>query len=501
MNASVTLRELVRHMPVAVVEGPLNRPVAGLAHDCRRVAPGAAYFSLPDAAADRGEPIPVAVERGAAAVICERNGFVPQRATKVRVKDTRLALAGAAAAFHGYPSRALKVVGITGTTGRACAAFMLRSILAAGGMRSGLVSSIHHELGERELPTGAAEPEALELQQMLAEMVRSKLDACVMEVSGRALEQHRVAAIEFDLAVFTHFAAEQFNEPAQAEQMFGAKKRLFSAVAAGTKRGGAVINIDDPYGERLARESFVEVQVTYGLAESARLRAIHVELGRTGTTMIVEGRGLRFACRLGLPGRHRVYSALAAIGAALQLRVPVQAICAGLASLKTVPGQLEPVKAGQPFPVFVDRARTAGQLRQVLRAVRELTPGRVLLAVGSAAGGSVEERAALGRTAAEMAEIVMLTSDNPRQEPPEQIAAQMAAGCRAVREDGFWVENDRARAIAKLVAQAGARDAVVIAGKGHEAWQELATTIVPSDDREHAAAGLAAVGFQRPGRN
>jgi UDP-N-acetylmuramyl tripeptide synthase len=137
----------------------------------------------------------------------------------------------------------------------------------------------------------------------------------------------------------------------------------------------------------------------------------------------------------------------------------------------------------------------------VLRAVRELTPGRVLLAVGSAAGGSVEERAALGRTAAEMAEIVMLTSDNPRQEPPEQIAAQMAAGCRAVREDGFWVENDRARAIAKLVAQAGARDAVVIAGKGHEAWQELATTIVPSDDREHAAAGLAAVGFQRPGRN
>lgn len=501
MNSPRTLRELVRHMPVAVVEGPLNRPVAALAHDCRRVGPGAAFFSLPDADGGRVEPIPVAVERGAAAVICERNGFVPSRATKVRVKDARLALSGAAAAFHGHPSRSLKVVGITGTNGRACAAFMLRSVLAGAGLRSGLVSSIHHDLGDRDLPAGAMEPEALELHQMLAEMVRARLDACVMEVNARALEQHRVAAVEFDLAVFTHFAAEQLSEPARAEQVFAAKKRLFSAVAAGTKRGGAVINIDDPYGERLARESFVEVQVTYGLAESARLRASHVELSPRGTRMIVEGRGLKFACRLALPGRPRVYSALAAIGAALQLRVPVDAICAGLADLRTVPGQLEPVRAGQPFSVFVDRARTAAQLRHVLRAAREFTRGRLLVALGSPGGTTAEERSAVGRVAGELAEIVVLTSDNPRQEPPEEIVAQLAVGCRTARPDGVRVETNRERAIRQLTSQAGAGDTVLIAGKGHETFQELGGTIVPFDDREHALAALTARGFHAAARN
>jgi UDP-N-acetylmuramoyl-L-alanyl-D-glutamate--2,6-diaminopimelate ligase len=215
----------------------------------------------------------------------------------------------------------------------------------------------------------------------------------------------------------------------------------------------------------------------------------------------VEGRGLKFACRLALPGRHRVYSALAAIGAALQLRVPVPAICEGLAALRAVPGQLEPVPAGQPFAVFVDRARTAGQLRHVLRAVREITTGRVLVALGSPGGTSAEERSAAGRVAGELAEVVGLTSDNPRHEPPEIIAAQLAAGCRAARSDGFWVETDRARAIARLVAQAGAGDTVLIAGKGHETWQELGSTIVPSDDREHALTALSARGFHLAGRN
>ncbi len=501
MNTPCTLRELVRHMPVAVVEGPLNRPVAALAYDCRRVRSDVAYFSLGEGESGRAEPIPVAVERGAAAVICERNGFVPHRATKVRVRDARLALAGAAAAFHGQPSRALKVVGITGTNGRVCATFLLHSILTAAGMRSGLVSSVHHRIGERELPAGRAEPEALELQQMLAEMARARLDACVMEVSAPALEQHRVAAVEFDLAVFTHFAAEPFSEPARAEQVFAAKKRLFSAVAAGTKRGGAVINIDDPYGERLARESFVEVQVTYGLNVSARLRASHVELGRQGTRMIVEGRGLKFACRLSLPGRHRVYSALAAIGAALQLRVPVAAIRAGLSGLHAVPGQMEPVRAGQPFSVFVDRARTVGQLRQLLRAAREITPGRLLVAVGSRHGVSPTERAAVGRVVAEAADCVAVTSDNPGEESPELIATQVAAGCRLARPDGFWIETDRRRAVARLVAEARGGDTVLLTGKGHETWQEEGGTIVPLDDRELAANALAALGFHAPGPN
>jgi UDP-N-acetylmuramyl-tripeptide synthetase len=495
MNTPCTLRELVRHMPVAMVEGPLSRPVAGLAYDCRRVGPDAAYFSLPGEAGELAEPLPVAVERGAAAVICERNGFVPRRATKVRVRDARLALAGAAAAFHGHPSRALKVVGITGTHGRVCTTFLLRSILAAAGLRSGLVSSIHHEVGERRLPAGRGEPEALELQEMLAQMARARLDACVMEVSALALEQQRVAAVEFDLAVFTHFAAEQFSEPGRAEQVFAAKKRLFSAVAAGAKRGSAVINIDDPYGERLARESYVEVQVTYGLAESARLRASHVELGRDGTRMMVEGRGLKFPCR------QRVYSALAAIGAALQLRVPVPAIRAGLVAVRTVPGQLEPVRAGQPFAVFVDQARTPGQLRHLLRVAREITPGRLLVALGSPGGVSASERAAIGRTVAEAADDIALTSDNPRDEAPEVIAAQLAAGCRAARPDGFWCEPDRRRAVARLVAAARAGDTVLLTGKGHETWQELGSTIVPSDDRALAASALAELGFAVPGPN
>lgn len=497
MNPTLRLRELVRELPQAAVEGPLDREITGLAYDSRRLTPGMAFFALPGLNEDGHDYIPLAIARGAVAVFCERNGFVPHRATKIKVPDVRVAMARAAAAFHGHPSRRLKVVAVTGTAAKTSVSFMLKAMLDAAGFRTGLISTIHHKVGDRVIPAQRTTPEAVEVQQMLAAMVRAGCQTCVMEVSSHALQQHRVLGVEFDLAVFTNLGLDHLDYHGSIEEYYQAKKRLFALVQAGHKRGGSVINIDDPYGRRLVRETSAEVRLTYGLGDAASLRAKEIELRKDGVRMVIQGPGVEFDCRLPLLGRYSIYNALAAIGAASLLQLPVPVIRRALAHLAPIPGRLEPVNLGQPFRVLVDYAHTEESLRQTLCTLREITPGRLLLTFGCGGTRDTSKRAGMGRAAAELADVTILTTDNARREAPADIAAEIAAGYRDVRPDGYRMELDRARAIDDLIREAGAGDTVLIAGKGHETYQEFESTVVPFDDREQARASLEALGHPR----
>src|SRR5207249_9909857 len=258
---------------------------------------------------------------------------------------------------------------------------------------------------------------------------------------------------------------------------------------------GAIVNIDDPFGARLSKETHIEALLTYGLTEVAKLRATQIRLGKDATQMVVETPLEKFPCRLPLIGRHNVYNALAAIGAGLLLKVGLPPIQAALRSMKTVPGRLESIALGQPFGVFVDYAHTDDALRNMHTTLREITTGRLLLAFGCGGSRDAGKRPKMGKAAAELADFAIITSDNPRRESPEKIAAAIEEGFQTVRRDGYRIELDRKRAIDEILRLAAAGDTVVIAGKGHETYQEFEDTVIPFDDRVYARETLETLGF------
>jgi UDP-N-acetylmuramoyl-L-alanyl-D-glutamate--2,6-diaminopimelate ligase len=489
------LKQLLDGLPMLRSEGSLERLVAGVTADSRRLSPGMVFVAVPGENHDGHDFVSTAIDRGAAAVICERNGSSSGRATKVKVADARVALAIAAANFHGHPSRKLKVIGVTGTNGKTTVSFMVKHILETAGIHAGLLGTIRYEIGDRVLPAQRTTPESSEIQAFMAQMIRAGCEACVMEVSSHALAQKRVHGVDFDLGIFTNLTQDHLDFHGDMESYYEAKKQLFTSIQAGPKPGAAVVNIDDSFGSRLARETSAEVQFTYGLDETAKLRATEFVLGHGETTFTAETPAGRFPVTMPLIGRHNIYNALAAIGAGLALQVSVPQIQAALGTMPSVPGRLERISAGQPFGVFVDYAHTDDALQHVLRTVREITRGRVLLAFGCGGARDTEKRAKMGRVAAQLADHTLITSDNPRRESPAAIAAQIEAGFRSVRQNQFSVQLDRAQAIRQLLRLAQAGDTVLIAGKGHETYQEFEDTVVPFDDRMHAQEALDELGW------
>jgi UDP-N-acetylmuramoyl-L-alanyl-D-glutamate--2,6-diaminopimelate ligase len=489
------LKQLVNELSPLKVEGPLDREVAGIAYDSRRVTPGMVFVAISGQKTDGHDFINPAIDRGATAVICEKNGFVSQRVTKIKVADAREALAWSAAAYFQHPSKKLKIIGVTGTNGKTTVAFMVKRILEAAGINCGLIGTVRYEIGERIIPAQRTTPEALEIQQMLAHMLRADCQACVMEVSSHALEQKRVCGVEFDVAIFTNLTQDHLDYHGTMENYFAAKKKLFTALEQGTKKAGVIVNIDDAFGARLSTAIDVEAQLSYGLNRAAKLRATQIRLGKDATQMVIETPQEKFPCRLPLIGRHNVYNALAAVGAGLVLKVGVHPIQTALNSMKLVPGRLESIALGQPFGVFVDYAHTDDALRNVLVTLREITPGRLLLAFGCGGNRDTGKRSKMGKVAGELADLTTITSDNPRRELPQTIAAQIKEGFCSVRHDGFHVELDRKRAIDEIIRSAKPGDTVLIAGKGHETYQEFENTVVPFDDRMHARETLETLGW------
>ncbi|MCW3023475.1 MAG: UDP-N-acetylmuramoyl-L-alanyl-D-glutamate--2,6-diaminopimelate ligase [Conexibacter sp.] len=453
--------------------------VRALAFDTRRVEPGTVFFCVRGFTADGHDFAPEAVAAGAVALVVDHPlGLgVPE----VLVDDVRAAMAPAAARLAGDPTAALAMVGITGTNGKTTTSYMVRALLEAAGRQTGLIGTVTSWIGGTEQPVVRTTPEAIDLQRAFGAMRDGGDVAAVMEVSSHALALHRADAIHWDVAAFTNLTQDHLDFHADMEDYFLAKRALF-AVAA--QQGATLIAcVDDPYGARLARE-FPQA-VTIGIdAPDAAVRAVDLEPGPHGTGFRVDGTAMRAP----LPGRFNVLNALVALAAARALGVDDATIAAALPGAGGVPGRFEPVDAGQEFAVVVDYSHKPDALDNVLRTARELATGRLIVVVGAGGDRDRGKRPLMGAAAAEHADAVILTSDNPRSEDPEAILDAMAEGAPQAQRI-----TDRRAAIEHAIGLAGPGDVVLIAGKGHETYQEIAGGVkLPFDDREVAREVLHA---------
>jgi len=445
--------------------------VTGLAYDTRQVAPGALFFCVPGFTRDGHEFAPEAISRGALALVVQRplDLGVPE----IVVPDVRAAMAPAATAFYGDPTRELQTVGVTGTNGKTTTAFLLRALLEADDRPTGLLGTVVSVIGGVEHEVVRTTPEAIDLQRTFRTMLEAGDRAVAMEVSSHALKLHRADGIHFAAAVFTNLTQDHLDFHGTMEDYFASKRRLFT----GSAPAAAVINIDDPYGHRLAAE--LGDPITFALERDATYRAVDVETELGGSRLTAVGPDLDVELSSPLRGRFNVYNVLGAFAAGRALGVPPETSARAIATAGQVPGRFEPVDEGQDFAVLVDYAHTPDSLENVLRAARSLTAGRVHVVFGCGGDRDRGKRPLMGEIARRLADRVIVTSDNPRSEDPEAIIDEIIAGAgRDVPHNA-----DRHAAIAEAVAGAETGDVVLIAGKGHEQGQELAGgRKVPFDD-------------------
>jgi UDP-N-acetylmuramoyl-L-alanyl-D-glutamate--2,6-diaminopimelate ligase len=448
--------------------------IGSLAYDNRAVEPGTLFFCVPGFTRDGHEFAPDAVRRGAAALVVER----PLRlgVPEAQVASVRAAMAPAAARFYGDPTARLTMVGVTGTNGKTTTAFLVRALLEAAGRRTGLLGTVTSVVGGREREVERTTPEAIDLQRDFAAMLEAGDEACSMEVSSHALELGRAGAIHFDAAVFTNLTQDHLDFHPTMEDYFAAKRRMFGADPAPRVR---IVNLDDHYGRRL-RDEF-DGATTFAIDhEPADYRAHEVQTGPAGARFVADTPDGSVELRSPLPGRFNVLNVLGAVAAARAVGVELEVIAGALPLARRVPGRFEPVDEGQPFSVLVDYAHTPDSLDNVLRAARELAgEHRVLCVFGCGGDRDRDKRPKMGAIAARLADVVVVTSDNPRSEDPEAIIEDVLAGAG----DDAEAIVDRRRAIAHAVAIARPGDVLVIAGKGHEQGQEFARgRKVPFDD-------------------
>jgi UDP-N-acetylmuramoyl-L-alanyl-D-glutamate--2,6-diaminopimelate ligase len=475
------LAELVAELPGARVVGDASVEVRDLAYDSRKVEPGTLFFCVVGEKADGHEFGARAVEEGAAALVVERE-LTELEVPQVVVEDSRAAMAPLAARFWGDPTQELRMVGVTGTNGKTTTAFLVQEILKAANFPCGLLGTVKQVVGGVEKEVVRTTPEAIELQATFRAMLEGGDEACVMEVSSHAMTLHRADAIHFEVAIFTNLTQDHLDFHKDMEEYFLAKRKLFEM---GPKT--AIVNVDDPYGRRLADEFECVTFSAEGAEADYSARDVSFDAG--GARFSVGEMDLRTA----LPGHFNVANALGAFAAAEAFGVGSEIAAAGLARAGRVPGRFEPIDEGQGFTVLVDYAHTPDSLENVLRAARRLSEGRVISVFGAGGDRDRDKRPKMGRAGAEGSDLTVITSDNPRSEDPEAIVAEVASGAEGAAE--LEVVVDRRAAIALALSRAEPGDTVVIAGKGHEQGQEFENgRKIPFDDREVAREELWKLG-------
>jgi UDP-N-acetylmuramoyl-L-alanyl-D-glutamate--2,6-diaminopimelate ligase len=455
--------------------------IGDVVFDSREVGPGSLFCCVPGAVDDGHAYAAAAVEAGAAALLVER-WIDDVSAPQVRVASVREAMGPVAAVVFGHPAESLSMAGITGTNGKTTTTYLLEAIWRAAGVRPGVIGTTGARVDGEPVPLARTTPEAPDLHRLLARMREAGVGAVAMEVSSHALAQHRVGGVTFDVAAFTNLSQDHLDFHPSMEDYFAAKASLFTSARAA--RAG--VNNDDPWGRRLLEDPAVPT-TTYGLDPGADLRATDVSSTVNGLAFTIDG----VAFRSRLRGVFNVSNCLAAVAVAGTLGITLEVAARGLAAVEGVPGRVEPVDAGQDFLVVVDYAHTPDSIRSVLQAARPLASGRLIVVFGCGGDRDRDKRPLMGAAATSLADLTILTSDNPRSEDPLAIIADIEPG--AQEGDGAYVvEPDRRAAIGMAVEHAASGDVVVIAGKGHEPYQEIGDDTVPFDDRRVAHEALVA---------
>jgi len=475
------LADLVSGLTGASVRGDASFRVSRLCYRSDEATPGSLFFCVPGEHVDGHDFAAAAVERGAGALLVERP--LEAGAAQVIVPSVREAMGPVSAEFYDRPADAMTVVGVTGTNGKTTTTYLLEAAFRAEGRTPGVVGTTGVRIDGRPIPFPRTTPEAPDLHRLFAEMAAEGVDAVAMEVSSHGLHQHRVDGVRYDLAVFTNLTQDHLDYHASMEEYFAAKARLFTPAMS----RGAVVNHDSEQGRRLASTGLPTL--TYGLDAGADVRATHVETTALGIAFVVDGVRIDSTLR----GLFNVENCLAAFATARSLGFDDRRTAEAISSVRGVPGRVEAVELGQSFLVLVDYAHTPDSVENVLRTARQLTAGRVIVVLGCGGDRDRAKRPLMGRAATANADLSVITSDNPRTEDPLAIVEEIVPGAR---EGGgaYVVEVDRRAAIRISVSEAGPGDVVVIAGKGHEAYQELADRTIAFDDREVAAEEIRALG-------
>lgn len=506
-SAGMKLQELLAG---AGAQGPLVNPevqISSVVYDSRQAKAGSLFVAIRGEKADGNRFIGAAVERGAAAIVSEMpqplpNGhsegaqtiseLLPANVAWLQVPDARKALATIAANFFARPASKLNLVGITGTNGKTTTSFLLDSIIRAAGFRSGLFGTIEYRTPLESYPAKTTTPESLELHRFFSEIVRGEGTYAVLESSSHALALDRLWGCRFAAAIFTNLTRDHLDFHATMENYFAAKRRLFEGTGAGRPQHG-IVNIDDPYGPQL--RNLAEQTMTYGLSSGAEVTARKFQLALRGLDFIAETPAGKIAVRSQLVGRNNVYNILAAVAAGVALGFRRDAIEAGLSALTAVPGRFERIDQGQPFMVVVDYAHTDDALQKLLETARELHPtGRMITLFGCGGERDRSKRRLMGEAAGRLSDVVVLSSDNPRNEDPLKIINDASVGLQRTSAK-VLVEPDRERAVELALEQARPGDMVLLAGKGHETTQVLKDSTIEFDDREVARRILRQRGY------
>jgi UDP-N-acetylmuramoyl-L-alanyl-D-glutamate--2,6-diaminopimelate ligase len=475
----VRLSELQLLLPGSTLHGDGSLEVRAVAHDSRGALADALFVAIRGQLADGNQFVDAALKKGAVAVASEAEPRpdVPW----LRVRDAREALATLSAAVLGQPSRALELVGVTGTNGKTTTCYLIDAALRACGRNVGLLGTVQYRIGERIAEAARTTPESSDLQRLFAEMRDAGCSHAVMEVASHALALKRVHGCAFRVAVFTNLTRDHLDFHGDMDGYFAAKRRLFAELLRAD--GVAVINADDARADELRAASRGRV-LTYAVSAPADVGTEGLVAGIAGTRFRARTPAGSFEVDTPLVGRFNVQNLLAAIASAVALELPLEKALAGLSAMRGAPGRMERVDAGQDFTVLVDYAHTDDALRNLLETVRALGPRRVITVFGCGGDRDRTKRPLMGAVAARLSDVVIVTSDNPRSEPPEAIIAEILRGIRPGRAFSQHTLPDRREAIARALELAEPGDCVVIAGKGHEGYQELRERSIPFDDRQ-----------------
>ena len=469
--------------------GPTDCEVTGASVDSRTIQPGEIFCAIPGAREDGASYVEMAARAGARAVVAERPLPVPAGVTFIEVTDAYAAAGRLAEVAHDFPARALRLIGVTGTNGKTTCASLLRDIVQRAGTRAGLLGTIHYVTGCEDLPAQRTTPPAPAYQKLLRDMVDSGLDTAIIEVSSHALDQHRMGRGQFAGAIFTNLTRDHLDYHRTFEDYYQAKKRLFAEYLL--PGAAAVVNADDPFGARLASEltdchapvtvsTFGETEADYGIRD--------VALSVRGCTCRLTGPDLSLHLQSPMIGRHNVSNITASSVMALRLGVEARAIAHAVHDFSGAPGRLQPVRSSGGFTVFVDYAHTDDALRNVLRALSALRPARLVAVFGCGGDRDRTKRPLMGAAASSLADMIYVTTDNPRTEEPVDIIAEVMSGIPGKTPCETIV--DRREAIRAAVRGAAPGDIILVAGKGHENYQEIKGRQYPFDDISEVRAAM-----------
>ncbi|HIJ82227.1 MAG TPA: UDP-N-acetylmuramoyl-L-alanyl-D-glutamate--2,6-diaminopimelate ligase [Desulfuromonadales bacterium] len=502
----MTLHELLKKLPDSEIHGDSSVSITGLTCDSRAVQPGALFFALRGTQADGHRYISQAVAAGAAAVILEYASPAPDSLPWVKVSDGRAAVGLLAALFNGDPTAVKPLIGITGTNGKTTTTYLIEAILAAAGLQAAVLGTISYRFGTRTIAASHTTPEATELQRAFKLLSDSGAEAFVMEVSSHALDQKRVDGCHFDVGIFSNLTRDHLDYHDTMDNYLEAKCRLFTELLRPSEekpRRRAVINMDDPYGSKIAERAACPV-ISYGIQGNCDVRPTAVESSVNGIRATLKTTVGEFEFTSKLLGRFNLSNILAAIAAGVALELPLSAIQHGIENHTTVPGRMERVENRAGVTCLVDYAHTGDALENVLATLQEIATGRIITVFGCGGDRDNGKRPIMGKIAATMSNLAIATSDNPRTENPLIILEQVKAGItpfdiRAYQPEelsdgftvnGFVVIENRREAIRLAVRLAKPGDIILLAGKGHEDYQIIGTTKYHFDDREEAAAAF-----------